>query len=126
MPIPSSALPTSHDANVVVTAVNNKPAAGDPDMLLPYKVRQPLYASDVMIAEVNGTATNNVGFDFLAYFENLPGADQRLLSWPEVDARAKEGLHLSMQTLLLRGRRAQLSSASSNTVAMSSTKCNVS
>jgi hypothetical protein len=42
----------------------------------------------VLTEEVNGTATNNVGAAFLAYFENLPGADQRLVTFEEVRARA--------------------------------------
>jgi hypothetical protein len=63
-------------------------ADGDPQMLLPPRVTQPLYASDVITEEVNGTATNNVGAAFLAYFENLPGCDQRLITFDEVRARA--------------------------------------
>lgn len=62
-------------------------ADGDPQLLLPPRVRQPLYASDVLTSEVNGTATNNVSQDFLAYFENLPGADQNLVMWDEIEGR---------------------------------------
>lgn len=81
--------PSFHDnTRGIRMAYDIKPAAGDPEMLLPYLVRQQLYASDVMIAEVNGTAANNVGFDILAYYENLPGAEQRLASWAEVDSRS--------------------------------------
>lgn len=83
--------PSFHDnTRGIRLASNLKPAAGDPQLLLPYYVRQQLYASDVMTAEVNATATNNVGFDFLAFFEDLPGADQRLMSWAEVDARSDD------------------------------------
>jgi hypothetical protein len=62
-------------------------ADGDPQLLLPPRIVQPLYASDVLTAEVNGTATNNAALDLLAYYENLPGADQRLESWEVVQAR---------------------------------------
>jgi hypothetical protein len=62
-------------------------ADGDPNLLLPYRVRQPIYASDVLTAEVNATATNNVDLGMLFYFENLPGADQRLEMWPSIQAR---------------------------------------
>lgn len=81
--------PDFHDnTRGIRMAYDIKPAAGDPQLLLPSLIRQQLYASDVLIAEVNATATNNVGLGWLAYFENLPGADQRLYSWAEVDARS--------------------------------------
>lgn len=81
--------PSFHDnTRGIRVAADIKPAAGDPNMLLPYRVRQPLYASDALIAEVLGTATNNLGLDFLSYFEDLPGAEQRLATWAEVDSRA--------------------------------------
>lgn len=60
-------------------------ADGDPQILLPSYMRQPLQASDVLTAEVNGTAADNVSLDFLAYFDNLPGADQVLDSWDVLD-----------------------------------------
>lgn len=65
-------------------AYQNKPAAGNVQNFLHGPVRQPLYKTDNLIAEVNGTATNNVGLNFLAYFENLSGADQRLVSFAEI------------------------------------------
>jgi hypothetical protein len=81
--------PSFHDnTRGIRVAGNLKPAAGDPNMLLPYVVRQPLYPSDVLIAEVSATAADNAALDWLAYFEDLPGAEQRLLSWAEVDSRA--------------------------------------
>jgi len=81
--------PSFHDnTRGIRMAYDIKPAAGDPNFILPWKVRQPLYASDVMVAETSATAADNAAYDILAYFEDLPGADQRLLSWPEVDARS--------------------------------------
>lgn len=62
-------------------------ADGDPNLLLPFRVRQPLYPSDTLTVEVNGTATNNVGLDMLEYFENLPGADQNIFTWAELEPR---------------------------------------
>ena len=62
-------------------------ADGDPNLLLPSYIRQPLYPSDVLIAEVNGTATNNVDLGWLSFFENLPGADQNLYRWEEIEGR---------------------------------------
>lgn len=81
--------PSFHDnTRGIRLAGNIKPAAGDPEILTPKRIKQPLYPSDVMTAEVNATATNNQAFDFLAYFEDLPGADQRLASWAEIENRA--------------------------------------
>lgn len=67
-------------------------ADGDPQLLLPYYVTQSLYASDVVTVEVNATATNNVAFDYLQYYENLPGADQRLIDNNELQARAVDNV----------------------------------
>jgi hypothetical protein len=65
-----------------------QPSAGKPQRFLPGALFQPLYISDVLTAEVNGTATNNVGLNLLEYFDQLPGAsDQRLASWPEIASR---------------------------------------
>jgi hypothetical protein len=73
--------------------------AGDKtQILLPDLITQTLYPSDVLIAEVNGTATNNVALEFLSYFDNLPGATQRLISPGEVYARQKNfvGIRVSV------------------------------
>lgn len=65
-----------------------QPSAGKPQRFLPGKLFQQLYISDVITAEVSGTAADNVGLNLLMYFDNLPGAsDQRLASWAEVSAR---------------------------------------
>src|SRR5690348_13482084 len=67
-------------------------ADGDPQMLLGKYVRQRLYASDTLTVEVNATATNNVALDYLSYYADLPGAQQNLHSWPEVQARAVDAV----------------------------------
>jgi hypothetical protein len=52
--------------------------AGDKtQILLPDLITQPLTPSDVLVVEVNGTATNNVGIAYTAYYDQLPGAVQR-------------------------------------------------
>lgn len=67
--------------------------AGDKvQLLLPPVITQPLYPSDTLTMEVNATATNNVGLGSLAYYDNLPGAEQRLITPAEVFARAKNYL----------------------------------
>jgi hypothetical protein len=80
--------PSLHD-NIrgIRFAYQPKPAAGNVQQFLPGIIRQPLYATDVLIAEVSGTAADKVGLNYLSYFESLPGADQRLTSWGEIEGR---------------------------------------
>lgn len=68
-------------------AYQPKPAAGNVQQFLPGQIRQPLFATDVLIAEVLGVAADNVGLNWLSYFESLPGAEQRLSSWGELEPR---------------------------------------
>lgn len=70
-------------------AYQPKPAAGNVQHFLPGVLRQPLQMTDQLIAEVNGTATNNTGLNFLSYFEDLPGAEQRLDSWANIEPRVQ-------------------------------------
>jgi hypothetical protein len=60
-------------------------ADGDPQLLLPYLVKQKLYATDTLIAEVIGTATDNVALDMLMYYDDNPGAEQELWHWQEIE-----------------------------------------
>lgn len=68
-------------------AYQPKPAAGNPQLMLPGYVKQPLYKADALIAEVNGTAADNAGLDFLCYFDQATGAAQRLVSWAEIESQ---------------------------------------
>jgi hypothetical protein len=90
--------PDFHDnTRGIRLAYKAQPDPARPRLLLPSFVRQPLYRSDVLVAEVSGIAADKVSLDFLAYYENLDGADQRLLSWVEVDARGVDmvGIRIS-------------------------------
>ena len=62
-------------------------ADGNPQFLTGQHVLQPLYPSDTLVTEVNGTATNNVGMGFLAYYQDLPGCDMQLKRWTEIEGR---------------------------------------
>jgi hypothetical protein len=67
--------------------------AGDKvQVFLPQVIRQKLYQMDTLTVEVNGTATNNVGLAYTAYYDTLPGAEQRLITAGEVAARASNYL----------------------------------
>jgi hypothetical protein len=79
--------PNFHDnTRGLRVAYQPKPAAGNVQFFLPGNVKQQLYKADALVAEVSGTATNNVGFDWLAYFDQATGAAQRLVSWAEIQA----------------------------------------
>ena len=60
---------------------------GDPDLLLPPFVRQPLYRTDNLVIEVLGTANDHVSITLLEYFEDLDGVDAALYHWSEIEAR---------------------------------------
>jgi hypothetical protein len=62
-------------------------ADGNPQLLTGRYVVQPLYPSDTLIAEVNGTATDNVGMGFLSFYQDLPGCDMQLESWAAIEPR---------------------------------------
>jgi hypothetical protein len=62
--------------------------AGDKtQLLIPPAITQPLYPSDTLTVEVNGTNPDNVGLAYTAFYDNLPGADQNLVTAGEVRAR---------------------------------------
>jgi len=54
---------------------------------LPRFVKQPLYSSDTLIQEVNGTAVDDVILSQLIYYENLPGVSANLVTWQEIESR---------------------------------------
>ena len=67
-------------------------ADGNPQFLTGQHVLQPLYPSDTLTAEVNGTATNNVAMGFNSFYESLPGCDMQLRTWDQIRGRIKNTL----------------------------------
>jgi hypothetical protein len=65
-------------------------------VLTPPYVRQPLYRTDNLIVEVNGTAADNVQCDQLHYFENASGGDQALATWAEIQNRIVDTLGIKV------------------------------
>lgn len=59
-------------------------ADGDPQLLLPQELDIPIYSTDLLNVQVNGTATNNVDVVLQVYYENINGAGQRLATWEQV------------------------------------------
>lgn len=62
-------------------------ADGNPQILFPYVARQPVYKSDTLIVEVNGTAADNANLGYLVSYEDLPGSAARLATWQEIEPR---------------------------------------
>ena len=63
----------------------------------PEGANQPIYPSDVMVAQVKCTASDNANMTMVAYYSNLPGVDARLASWDYVRAHTKNlvGIHVA-------------------------------
>lgn len=62
-------------------------ADGNPQFLTGEHVLQPLYPSDTITAEASGTAADKVGLAFLSYYQDLPGCDMQLRTWPQIEGR---------------------------------------
>jgi hypothetical protein len=60
---------------------------GNPQILFPGVAQQPVYKSDVLTCEVNGTAADNTNLAFLVDYEDLPGIAARLATWQEIQPR---------------------------------------
>jgi hypothetical protein len=78
----TSGLRMSYDFNPTLSG-----ADGNPQFMTGRNVIQPLYPSDTLIAEVLGTATDNVGMGYLSFYADLPGCDMQLKSWGEIEPR---------------------------------------
>jgi len=62
-------------------------ADGNPSFLTGQHVLQPLYPSDTLVAEYSGTAADKSGLAFLSYYQDLPGCDMQLRTWPQIQNR---------------------------------------
>lgn len=72
--------------------------AGRSEMLSVIGIDQPLYPSDVLTVQVNGTAADNVNATLLVYYPDLPGIAARLASFEWVNANTKNivGIHVAV------------------------------
>jgi hypothetical protein len=69
-------------------------ADGDPQLLLPRELDIPVYSSDQLNVQVNGTASDNADVVLQLYYEHIQGAGQRLATWDQVSpmiAQANQG-----------------------------------
>jgi hypothetical protein len=73
--------PRLHDSNTgIILASGELPST----LLWPRGIGQPLYPSDVLTVELNGTAAAVDGGFFSVYYNNLSGANARLHTWHDV------------------------------------------
>jgi|SRR5215469_5029190 len=59
-------------------------ADGDPQLILPRSLDIPVYSTDLLNVQVNGTAADNADVVLQLYYENINGAGQRLATWDQV------------------------------------------
>lgn len=76
--------PRLHDAN---QAIRERVVVTNPRPLLPYEARQLLYPQDNLTFELSGGGAEIDAASMLQYYEDLPGIDARLGTWPDIQAR---------------------------------------
>lgn len=74
-------------------------ADGDPQLLMPRVLDIPVYSTDALNVQVNGTATNNVDVVLQYYYENILGAGQKLADWSRVQGMMAGGGPLGSRVL---------------------------
>lgn len=57
---------------------------GEPQLILAREVDIPVYSTDTLNVQVNGTAADNANVVLQLYYENIRGAGQRLASWDQI------------------------------------------
>lgn len=59
-------------------------ADGVPQRLLPEEIDIPIYSTDTLNVQVNGTASDNANVLMQLYYENVPGLAARLATWDAI------------------------------------------
>ena len=62
-------------------------ADGNPQLFLGGRMSQPLRPTETIVAEVNGTAADDVTTTYLTYYEGPEVPSARLVSWAEIEHR---------------------------------------
>jgi hypothetical protein len=62
-------------------------ADGDPQLLLPPYIRQPLYRTDTLVIETLATANDDVNLILLEWFEDLEGVAGDFRHWSEIESQ---------------------------------------
>src|SRR5262245_59784419 len=86
--------PRMHDqVRGILLAVPSGAATGanpeEPHFLLPSYLRSPVYQSDELTVQVNGTANDDVLFAYTIHYEDLPGSDAQFHSWDVIEPLIK-------------------------------------
>jgi hypothetical protein len=81
--------PRMHDqVRGILLAVPSGAATGEnpeePHFLLPSYLRSPVYQSDTLTVQVNGTANDDCLFAYTIHYADLPGSDAQFHSWDVV------------------------------------------
>lgn len=85
--------PRFHDA---AQAIRMQRGAAVFEPLLPLRLKQPIYPSDTLTAEVTGGPAETDMLCWLQFFEDLPGVAARLSSWGDISARIKSVLDVEV------------------------------
>src|SRR5260370_39125668 len=76
--------PRMHDANQGIRLRVNG-IVGVP--LIPYDINNVIYPADALIVEIDETAAGTGAISLLNYYNDLPGVQARLATWPEISGR---------------------------------------
>lgn len=74
-------------------------ADGEPQLLLPRVIDIPVYSTDTLNVQVNGTSSDNANVVLQMYYENIEGAGQKLATWEQVAPAIVTGLGGSSRVL---------------------------
>lgn len=74
-------------------------ADGDPQLLLPRELDIPVYSTDLLNVQVNGTASDNADVVLQLYYENIQGAGQRLATWEQIEPLIAQANSTQSRTL---------------------------
>lgn len=68
-----------HQFNPTLSGVD-----GEPQLILPRELDIPVYSTDLLNVQVNGTANDEASVVLQLYYENIQGAGQRLATWEQI------------------------------------------
>src|SRR5439155_874140 len=84
---PTAGLRLQHQFNPTLSG-----ADGEPQLLLPTKMDIEVYRGDTLTIQTLCTASDNVNAVLQVFYENLPGAKQRLTSWEAIQGNIERTL----------------------------------
>ena len=74
-------------------------ADGVPQLLLPREVDIPVYSTDALNVQVNGTAGDHANVVLQLYYQNIQGAGQRLATWEQIRGMVMQANNFAARTL---------------------------